>query len=97
MPKSTKAERKYAKKYYESHPKKKAEKIKKQIQKQKEKIKNCKTPQIFSVIKQKAARNTALFYCEYDTACRDTGHDQNFCDFFCCVSIQKSGNTTDEN
>ncbi len=36
MPKSTKAERKYAKKYYESHPRKKAEKIKKQIQKQKE-------------------------------------------------------------
>lgn len=32
---STKAEKAYAKKYYNSHPKQKAEKIKKQIQKQK--------------------------------------------------------------
>lgn len=35
MAKSTKAEKAYAKKYYNSHPKQKAEKIKKQIAKQK--------------------------------------------------------------
>lgn len=35
MPKSTIAEKKYAKKYYETHPKERAKKIKKQIAKQK--------------------------------------------------------------
>lgn len=34
MAKSTPAEKRYAKRYYESHPKKKAEKIAKQVKKQ---------------------------------------------------------------
>ena len=36
MAKATKAEKAYAKKYYNTHPKQKAKKIKKQIQKQKD-------------------------------------------------------------
>lgn len=36
MAKSTLAEKKYAKKYYDSHPKQKAKKIAKQVKKQKE-------------------------------------------------------------
>lgn len=39
MPKSSLAERRYAKKYYESHPKQKKIKIAKQIAKQKDKPK----------------------------------------------------------